>query len=104
MAPEMDILAIQRMTMADFEVMARAYELRQVDEMFMASYQAWQISQAQASDKKGHPIHKKFRSLFDYEDTLRKVKKGDAPEKTIKNRTALELAAKANRKAGESKA
>lgn len=104
MAPEMDILAIQRMTMADFEVMVKAYKLRQVDEMFMASYQAWQISQAQASDKKGHPIHKKFRSLFDYEDILRKVKKGDAPEKTIKNRTARELAAKANRKAGESKA
>lgn len=104
MAPEMDILAIQRMTMADFEVMVKAYKLRQVDEMFMASYQAWQISQAQASDKKGHAIHKKFRSLFDYEDTLRKVKEGDAPEKTIKNRTARELAAKANRKAGESKA
>lgn len=99
----MDILSIRRMTMADFEVMAKAYELRQVDEMFMASYQAWQISQAQASDKKGYPIHKKFRSLFDYEDTLRKVKKGDAPENTIKNRTARELAAKANRKSGEPK-
>lgn len=98
MAPEMDVLSIQRMTMADFEVLSRAYELRQIDAMFMASFQAWQTSQAQSTDKKGHPIHRKFKSLFDYEDSVKRVQGGYSTDKTIMDKTGTALAARANQR------
>ena len=91
------------MTMADFEVLTKAHEYRQVDQMFLASFKAWQTSQAQATDRKGKPVHRKFSSLFDYEESLRRVRNGDRPERVIQDKTSAALVARANRKAGETR-
>lgn len=97
MYPAMSMLEVRRTTIADFEVMKQAYALSQVDRILMATIQAWQSGQVQATDKKGRPIYRKMKQLFDYERELERVRAGARPESGMKNRTGLELAAKANR-------
>lgn len=97
MYPAMSMLEVRRTTIADFEVMKQAYALSQVDRILMATIQAWQSGQVQATDKKGKPIYRKMKQLFDYEREVERVRAGARPESGMKNRTGLELAAKANR-------
>lgn len=61
------MLECRRVTLYDFYIMERAWELRTLDDRFMASYGAWQLATAQASDKKGRPLCKRFKDLFDYD-------------------------------------
>lgn len=97
MYPAMSILEIQRTTLADFEVLRQAHALAQVDAILLATVQAWQIGQVQATDKKGKPVYRKMQQLFDYDKQIERVRAGARPESGVKNRTGLELAAKANR-------
>lgn len=61
------MLECRRTSLYDFYIMERAWELRNLDDRFLASYSAWQLATAQASDKKGRPLCKRFKDLFDYE-------------------------------------
>ena len=79
----MTVLEAQRVTLAEFEVMSEAHMLRRIDEQFDIHSQAWAIAQAQATDKQGKPVYKKFNKFFNYEEMLKKAK-GD--EITLQNK------------------
>lgn len=81
----MSVLGAQRVTLAEFEVMTEAHVLRRVDDQYNIHLQAWTISQAQATDKKGKPHFKNFDNFFDYEKAIKKAK-GDV--KKIENTNA----------------
>ena len=66
--PSMTILEAKRTTLADFVVIQQAWNMRQVDERFMASYVAWQTRIAQGFDKKN-----RFKDLFDYDKELKSL-------------------------------
>ncbi|WP_138158778.1 hypothetical protein [Peptoniphilus catoniae] len=81
----MSIDEIKATTLADFEVMLKAYSLNQIDKRYIASFIAWQSALARSNDKKGKPVYRKFKDLFDYEKELKQVedKKIEISEKEI---------------------
>lgn len=93
----MSMREIQSTTLADLEVMRKAYELRMVDAEYMASFTAWQMAVAQGTDKNGKPIHRDFKSLFDYKKIV-EIAKGNRKENALEiDRQVLELVASANK-------
>lgn len=96
MCPQMPMLEVKRMTLADFEVMQEARALRQVDECFLASYEAWQSAQVQASDKKGKAVVRKFKQLFDYKKEISEIRSSTVSEYDPAKKEAARLAALAN--------
>ena len=54
-------------------MLQRAWILRSLDARLLASFTAWQMACAQATDKKGKPICKKFADLYDYEAELKNI-------------------------------
>lgn len=83
MYPQMSIEEIKATTLADFEVMLKAYSFNQVDKRYIASLIAWQSALARTNDKKGKPVYKKFKDLFDYEKELKQIE--DKKEKISKS-------------------
>lgn len=85
MYPQMTIEEIKATTLADFEVMLKAYSFNQVDKRYIASLIAWQSALAKSNDKKGKPVYKKFKDLFDYEKELKQIedRKIEISEKDI---------------------
>lgn len=79
----MTIEEIKATTLADFEVMLKAYSFNQVDKRYIASLIAWQSALARTNDKKGKPVYKKFKDLFDYEKELKQIE--DKKEKISKS-------------------
>ncbi len=70
----MSVLEARRVTLAEFEVMTEAHMLRRVDNQFDIHLQAWAISQAQATDKRGKPHFRTFDKFFNYEEAIKRVK------------------------------
>lgn len=79
----MTIEEIKATTLADFEVMLKAYSFNQVDKRYIASLIAWQSALAKSNDKKGKPVYRKFKDLFDYEKELKQIE--DKKEKISKS-------------------
>ena len=67
------MLEAQRTTLYDYLIYQRAWNLKALDDRHLASYTAWQTTRAQATDKKGKAVCKKFTDLFDYEEELARV-------------------------------
>lgn len=61
------LLEAKRTTLAEFDVYAKSYAIRQVNEMNRLHQQAWLNAQVQATNKKGKPVYKRFDKFFDYE-------------------------------------
>lgn len=97
MYPAMTMEEIQRTTLADLEVMRRAYEMRRVDDLFLASFTAWQGAAARGTDRKGKPIYKSFKDFFNYEKEMKKVAQPRRRKRMRVDAKGLSLAAKANR-------
>lgn len=93
----MSIEDIQRTTLADLEVMRKAYEMRKIDDLFLESFNAWQSAVAQGTDKKGKPIHKDFKSFFNYEKEMQKLTKPKNRKTKNIDSKGLKLVANANR-------
>lgn len=70
----MTVLEAQRVTLAEFEVMSEAHMLRRIDNQFDIHSLAWATAQAQATDKRGKPLYKKFNNFFNYEEMLEEAK------------------------------
>lgn len=75
------------MTLAQYEILMNALELRQVDEDYKAHRQAFLnfAVQAERSAGKGKtkPVYKCFRQFFDYKKEIEKVKKRKESQKRI---------------------
>lgn len=65
------------MTIAQYEIMIEALDLRQVDENFQAHRQAFLNFSVQAEKTIGkgrtRPVYRKFRQFFDYDSALSEV-------------------------------
>lgn len=83
MYPNMSMLEIKRTTLADYEVLNRAWRLNQINSQFLESYNAWQSALAKSTDKKGKPVYKNFTDLFNYEKAVKEIDDKKIPNKDI---------------------
>ena len=68
---------VDRLTIAQYEIMMEALRYRIVDDEYRAHRQAFLNFAAQAQKKSGKktvPVYKRFRNFFDYEKELKNVK------------------------------
>ena len=71
-----DFHAINCMTLFEYEIRLKAYELKQVDKDYDIHLQAWSNWNVQAmkeSGKKRVPVFKTFKQFFDYEKRIKDV-------------------------------
>lgn len=66
---------IDRLTIPEYQLMCKAYELKTVDKANDIYQQAWLTVSAGATRKDGRPVYKKFKDFFNYEAELQKVGK-----------------------------
>lgn len=59
--------------MDEYEILADAFELQMLDEIFKEHRQAFLNYSVQAQKKNGRPVYRKFRNFFDYDKELRKI-------------------------------
>lgn len=62
------------MTFEEYRLLMEAAQLRQIDMDYRNHLQAWLTFSAQATDRKGKPIYKKFNKFYDYEEQLDSTK------------------------------
>ena len=62
-----DFNVIDRMTILEFELRMRAYQLKQLDKERDMYAQAWIHRQSKATKKSGKPFYKNFRQFFNIE-------------------------------------
>lgn len=69
---------VDRLTIAQYEVMMEALELRMLDQDLHEHRQAFLNFAVQAEKKAGkgktRPVYRKFRQFFDYDAELKKIK------------------------------
>ena len=72
-----DLSLIDNLTIAQYEIMMEALDLRQVDENFQAHRQAFLNFSVQAEKSTGKgktkPVYRRFRQFFDYDEELAKA-------------------------------
>jgi len=61
------------MTLAEYLLRMKAFELKRLDALFLIHQQAWANAQAQATDKDSKPIYKEFIDFFDYEQREKEI-------------------------------
>lgn len=66
---------IDRLTIPEYQMLCKAYELKMVDSANERHQQAWLTVSAGATKKDGRPVYKKFKDFFNYEAELKKVGK-----------------------------
>lgn len=93
--PELSIKQIERLTIYEIEIIQKAQELRKLDDRYNISMLAWRTAQAQATNKRGESVYKKFDSFFDYEDEYERIM-GFDQNKVPMDQNLYELIKKAN--------
>lgn len=91
-----DFLEIDRMTISEYQLRQKAYQLRQLDQEYFLHLAAWKNYEVQAQAKKGKkqvPVYPTFQSFFDYEKLQEKIV-GYLPQG--ENQKFLDLVKKAN--------
>ena len=66
---------IDRLTIPEYQMLIKAYELAEVDRANVRHQQAWLTVSAGATKKDGRPVYKKFKDFFDYEAELKRKEK-----------------------------
>lgn len=64
---------MDRLTIPEYELLMEAVELKQLDETNKIHSLAWLTFAAQATNKQGKPVFKKFKRFFDYKEELKKL-------------------------------
>jgi hypothetical protein len=68
---------VDRMTIAQYEIMLEALEYQMIDDEYRAHRQAFLNFAVQAEKKSGKktvPVYRRFRQFFDYEKELKKMR------------------------------
>ncbi|MBO0482007.1 hypothetical protein JZO71_06730 [Enterococcus sp. MSG2901] len=84
------------MTISEYQLRQKAYQLRQLDQEYFLHLSAWKNYEVQAQSKKGKkqvPVYPTFQSFFDYEKLQEKIV-GYLPQG--ENQEFLDLVKKAN--------
>lgn len=95
-----DFLAIARMTLKEYQLRMKAFQLKQLDKEFEIHQLAWQMNQAGAQGKNGKPYYKRFKDFFDYEEQERKILGTREQDSVLKNTDFSNLLKKSNKKGG----
>lgn len=66
---------IDRLTLPEYELIAHAFALAEVDRANERHQRAWLTVSAGATKKDGKPVFKKFKDFFDYEAEIAKIAK-----------------------------
>lgn len=66
---------IDRLTIPEYQLMCKAYELAEVDRANERHQLAWLTVSAGATKKDGRPVYKKFKDFFDYERELKRLER-----------------------------
>ena len=64
---------VDQLTIAQYEIMMEALELRMLDESLHEHRQAF-LNFAVQAEKKAGPVYQRFQQFFDYENELKKVR------------------------------
>ncbi|HIB1875465.1 TPA: hypothetical protein ACWWCX_002778 [Enterococcus faecium] len=86
---------VERMTIAEYELRQKAFNLKRIDTEYYIHLLAWKNNEVQARKKEGKkevPVYKTFKSFFDYE---KKVQQHISVEND-KDKTFSKLLRKAN--------
>lgn len=76
---------VDRLTLAEYEIMMEALELRMLDESLHEHRQAFLNFAVKAEKKAGKgktkPVYRRFQQFFDFDWELRKIRKRKEPSK-----------------------
>lgn len=68
------------LTMAEYNLLIHAYNLRQVDEEYRLHRLAFEIFRAQSRKKNGRPVYANFSKFFNYTRALRDVERQEGKQ------------------------
>lgn len=81
---------VDRLELPEYGLLMKAAALRRVDEEYRTHEQAFLTVAAKATKgKKGRPVYKTFKSFFDYDAAVEKVKGGAKHQDVIQKVSAL---------------
>lgn len=87
-----DMREIQRMTLYEYQLRIKAWNLRRIDQEYFIAKQAWMNREIDAQRKKGKGyeyVYKTFKKFFDYEKQERQIIDGASkPASTVTSRWA----------------
>lgn len=92
-----DLIDVARMTPDEYQLRMRAYNLAQLDDEYRLHKLAWQINQAQATNKKGLPIYRRFTDFFDYKKMEQKILGTRPQDKVLKDKNLNDMLLKSNK-------
>lgn len=92
------------LTLKEYQVRMKAYQLKKIDKEFDMHYQAWvnnQVKAAKEMGKKSVPVYKKFKDFYDYEARMKEIHDPGRYKLTNRMRRLAKLATRANGKEGD---
>lgn len=90
-------MMIKRMTIEEYRIRMKAYSLRQLDEEYKLHKLAWQINQAQAADKKGKAIYRRFDDFFNFKKMEQRILGTRPEDKVLKDKSLSDMMLKSNK-------
>ncbi|MGN7284341.1 hypothetical protein ACTHP3_05235 [Shouchella rhizosphaerae] len=92
------------LTLKEYQVRMKAYQLKRVDKEFEMHHQAWINNQVKATKevgKKPVPIYKTFKEFYDYEAQVKEIHNPGSYKLSKRLRRLAKLATRANGKEGD---
>lgn len=81
---------VDRLELPEYELLMKAAAFRRVDEEYRTHEQAYLTVAAKATKgKKGRPVYKTFKSFFDYDAAIEKVRNGEKHHDVMQKVSAL---------------
>lgn len=81
---------VDRLELPEYELLMKAAALRRVDEEYRTHEQAYLTVAAKATKgKKGRPVYKTFKSFFDYDAAIERVRNGEKHHDVMQKVSAL---------------
>lgn len=68
---------MDKLTIAEYEILDKAHKLRSVDEDYRIHQQAFLNIAAGAKKKNGKPVYSKFRNFYNYDAEQKKIINGN---------------------------
>lgn len=99
-----DLDVIDRMTIPEFRLRMKAYQLKQLDKEYDMFAQAWINRQSGAKKRSGKPFYRNFKQFFDinkFKETEKEILNQEIKPEVVKKNRLFEAMRKAERKYGK---
>src|SRR5699024_4541411 len=90
---------IEILTLYEYKLQMKAYQLKQVDKQNEMHMQAWlnhAVTGTKEQGKKQVPVYKKYKDFFDYEKQLNEIEQPSRKTISPRMKKLAQIAAKAN--------